>query len=506
MSIVDTKIATRPPRSLQILRLLGLGLLLGIVLFPLVFDLHRIPIQPWDEARMALSAHEMYESGNLLITTYVQQPDLWNTKPPLLVWLQAAMIGLLGPTELAIRIPSALAALATVLFLVGFSARALRSLGAGLAAAFILVTIPGYMAPHVARTGDYDALLIWWLVLGLACFFQYLETNRPRYLVLWGIALAAAIMTKGVAALLGSPALVLYVILRGKLLTLLRQPRVWLVLAAALAVPALFYAVREAALPGYWEAVKLNELGGRFSTALGPHAGPWYIYLESLRDYLLDPWTYWIFPALVVLALDPRPAFRWLTLLLTLFIICWLTVISSALTKLEWYPAPVYPVLAWIIGMALESVFQRVRQWLPASTRPWQPLAGVVLLLALVALPYKVTIETIIAQRHDSFSWAEDKGAGSFLRRYLREHPDFRQVYIVYPEGYHPTLLFYISAFRTRGIEIVPVLPKAIQQFEPGTEVIVASPEMRDTLLAAYQAVPVYEQDQYTALQIQGRK
>ncbi|TGE26497.1 ArnT family glycosyltransferase [Hymenobacter metallicola] len=505
-SVVTTKAESKPPRYLQLLRVAGLGVLLGVILFPLVFDLHRIPIQTWDESRLAVNALEMHDSGSFLVTTFDQKPDLWNTKPPLLIWLQAAAIGLLGPTEVAIRTPTTLAAIATVLLLIGCSARALRSLGGGLAAAFILVTIPGYMAPHVARTGDYDAMLIWWLVLGVASFFQYLETNRPRYLVVWGIALAAAIMTKGVAALLGSPALVLYVLFSGKLLSLLRQPRFWLVLAASFAVPALYYTAREAVLPGYWQAVMMNELGGRFSAALENHTGPWNLYLLNLWDYTLAPWTLWLLPAVGVLAFDSRPVVRRLTLLLTLFIVCWMAVISSAQTKLEWYPAPIYPMAAWLLGLALESVYRRVQQWLPARTRAWQPIVGILALLAMVAVPYQNTVETIINQRTDGFSWEGDHAAGSFVRNYLREHSDYRQVTLVVPGGYQPTIIFYIKAFRSRGIEILTTQPDGLQNLAPGTEVLVYSPEMRDKILASYQAVLLHEQEPGTALLLQGRK
>ncbi|WP_345112993.1 ArnT family glycosyltransferase [Hymenobacter algoricola] len=473
----------------------------------MLFDLHRIPIQLWDESRLANNALEMYDSGELLVTTFEGKPDLWNTKPPLLIWLQVGMMHLLGgPSELAIRIPSAAAAVASVLLLIGFSARGLGSWGTGLAAGFILVTIPGYVSTHMARTGDYDSMLIWWLILGLVSFFQFLETNRPQYLLLWGLSITAAIMTKGVAALLGSPALLLYAILQGRLWQLLRQPRVWAVLLGALVMPALYYLTREAAAPGYWHAVVINELGGRFAGTLDEHQGPWTYYLNNMQHHLLGPWKYCLLPASIILALERPSAARRLSVLLFFFIVCWLTIISTAQTKLEWYPGPVYPLLAWLMGMALNAVYHRAQQWLPTATRRWQPLFGLAALLLLILVPYQNIIQSIIDQRSGKESWSEDTSTPSFLRHYLREHPDFRTIALVYPGGYRPLHSFYTRAYAHQGILLSLTLPNDLQKFKPGEEVIVYNQATKNELLATYQTVLLYEQDGTAAYSIQGKR
>jgi 4-amino-4-deoxy-L-arabinose transferase-like glycosyltransferase len=492
-------------RPLLILGLLGL---LGVILFPLVFDLHRIPIQIWDESRLANNALEMYDSGKLLVTTFDGQPDLWNTKPPLLLWIQVGLMHLLGgPSELAMRIPSAAAAVASVLLLIGFSVRVLRSWGTGLAAGFILVTIPGYVSTHMTRTGDYDSMLVWWIILGLVSFFQFLETNRTRYLLLWGLSIAAAIMTKGVAALLGMPALLLYTILQGRLWQLLRQPRVWAVVLGALALPALYYLTREAAAPGYWHAVVINELGGRFAGTLDEHQGPWTYYLQNLEDHLLGAWKYWLLPAIIILALERgSSATRRLSMLLFFFVVCWLTVISTAQTKLEWYPGPVYPPLAWLMAMALNAVYHRAQRWLPTATLRWQPLLGIVALLLLMLVPYQNIINSIIAQRTGAESWSEDTAAPSFLRHYLREHPDFRTIALVYAGGYRPLHTYYSRVYTRQGILLSLTLPTDLQKFKPGEEVIVCTEAAKNELLATYNTLLLYEENIAAAYSIQGRR
>src|SRR5689334_10249299 len=83
----------------------------------LFIDRSVMPIQLWDESRNIVNALEMRESGSWLVTTYGGAPDLWNTKPPLLIWLMAASVGVFGLSEWALRLPSMIAALGTLAIL-----------------------------------------------------------------------------------------------------------------------------------------------------------------------------------------------------------------------------------------------------------------------------------------------------------------------------------------------------------------------------------------------------
>lgn len=177
-------------------------LLLGLVAFPLLFELGRTPVQLWDESRLAISAVELSRGGNWLVMTFNGQPDHWNTKPPLLIWLQVLSIKLLGYGNWSLRLPTALAALGTVVLLYRFAAHTLRRPLAGFFGGLVLVTAAGYVRLHGARTGDYDALLAFWEAVAWLSLFHYLESPRPRYLYWLGAALTAAVLTKGVAGLI----------------------------------------------------------------------------------------------------------------------------------------------------------------------------------------------------------------------------------------------------------------------------------------------------------------
>jgi len=64
-------------------------LFLSLVYFPIFLHLDILPLRMWDEARYAINAYEMNQNGNFIVTHYQGQPDMWNTKPPLMIWFQA---------------------------------------------------------------------------------------------------------------------------------------------------------------------------------------------------------------------------------------------------------------------------------------------------------------------------------------------------------------------------------------------------------------------------------
>src|SRR5437762_12063061 len=83
------------------------------------FGLGRTPRLDPDEPVYGQIAREMAQTGNWLTPHLAGRP--WFDKPPLFYWAEAASMALLGPTELAARLPSAQAAalLALLLLLLG---------------------------------------------------------------------------------------------------------------------------------------------------------------------------------------------------------------------------------------------------------------------------------------------------------------------------------------------------------------------------------------------------
>lgn len=359
--------------------LLGCALLLFYDPFPVA------PVALWDEARNANNAVEMAINGFGLVTTYGHQPDLWNTKPPLLIWLMSGSITLFGPSEWAIRLPSAVAAMGTLLCTILFVRRVTRSAPLAFGSATLLLLSPGFFGEHGARTADYDATLLFFVTAGLQLAFLLVHRVQPRTgaALLAGGLIGLGALTKSVAAFIPLPGLLLYLLVIGRTGWLARHWRpVAVGLAAAIGPLLLFMLLREARAPGYLEAVAFNDVFGRFSQSLLPEeTGPFYYAEELIRG--------WFFGGPFLLAAPfvlGRLHGRKRALLLYSFCVAGgaLLVYSAASTRAMQYALPIFPWLAIIGALAIQWLVQRyvLANWQSEQRVAAVMIAGGMLLVA----------------------------------------------------------------------------------------------------------------------------
>jgi len=340
-------------RNQRLIFLLKAGFFALVVYFPLFMHLENLPIRQWDESRLAMNAYEMNKNGNFIVTHYQGSPDMWNTKPPLMIWLQVLFIKLLGAGELAIRLPAALAALFTCAGLLIFSTRVIKSYWPGILAVLVLVTSDGYIANHVSRTGDYDALLIMTTTFYALFFVIFLESGEIRFIYLTAAGLIAAVLTKGIAGLLFTPALFIYLLLKNKLVVLLKNKHLYASFAAFVLIAGGYYFLREHYNPGYWEAVMENELGGRYFETLEGHQHPYWYYFFNIVEVDFVPW-YLLVPLGVLFGLfHKNPVVKNLTIYLLLLVLVYFFAVSSGKTRLHWYSAPLFPFLSLLVALFL---------------------------------------------------------------------------------------------------------------------------------------------------------
>ena len=250
----------------------------------LYWDVARSPIVLWDKSRNIVSALEMHRTGLGLVTTYGFRPDLWNTKPPLLIWLIFGSVSLFGPSVWALRVPSMVASLGTLLLTFKAANRATGSARAGYAAAAMLLLSPCFYSIHGARTADYDALLTFCTTGYLFALYSLIGQRSPKVtsVSVAGLTIAAAVLTKSIAGLIPLSGVGLYLVATGRLGRITFSPRHWVIALCAIAPPLLFYVVREAESPGYLLAAARNDVLGRFSTAVIGHDEPFGYYAELL--------------------------------------------------------------------------------------------------------------------------------------------------------------------------------------------------------------------------------
>jgi len=366
--------------------LLGALLVVLILIVPVFGHLDELAIQIWDESRLAVNALEMYTTHNWLVTTFLWEPDMWNTKPPLLIWLQVLSLKAFGVNELAIRIPSALAAVATCLFMYWFLLKQFKNRLLAIAAPAILIVAEGYTRLHGIRTGDYDALLTMFTTFFLASFYLYLKEGKPKYILLTAFTISLACLTKGVPALMFMPGMFAMAIYHKRLKQIFTSWQFYAGLVTFIALVPGYYLLREHYNPGYIKAVFENELGGRFFTTIEDHRESWEFYFTTI--YYMDA------TCLVLAGLGMNMAFyskdknmRDLTAFLAVSVISFLVILSFAETKLDWYTIPVYPLMAILAAIAISSMvdFVQKQTHIKQATKTW---VTAITLLALYAIAY----------------------------------------------------------------------------------------------------------------------
>lgn len=467
----------------------------------LFFRLGSAPIQLWDESRQAVNAAEMLANHRWLVTYFDGQPDLWNTKPPLLIWLQAGSIRLLGYSPLAVRLPSALAALGTVLLVAWFGWRQLGQWLTGWLAALVLLSTSGFVAQHVARTGDYDALLLLWTTLGGLMFFRYLREQRAYLAWLAAGAFTLAALTKGIAGVLDAPALLLWAALCGRLGWLLRRPAVYgSGLLLGLVVGG-YYLARELAAPGYLAAVDANELGGRALHVLDNHRHPWDYYLSLVADVRFTPWLgLAVVGGLLELRQPQGAATRQFALLAALVVGWHLLVISAAQTKLPWYDAPVYPWLALLAARGLTQLFEATGRQLRLRPTWWGPVA---LGLLLVGAPYNA-LRLQLDREHNQRFVPPTMRFGHYLPLQARQQQGIQRYTVLEPTPYNASLLWYRLALEaSTGLNVTCVngTPPPLMT---GQTVVVCVPALARQLRQRYATRTLFAADSCVTLRIVG--
>ncbi len=321
-------------------------LLIALAIPPLFFGLGQLPIRVFDEARNIITAIEMSESGNLLVSTYHHEPEMWSSKPPFFTWCMAACIKMFGLSEFSVRIPSALAALACVLLVLHFVRKQGESTATAFMAAMMLLTAQGFAHDHTARTADYDVMMLMWSLLGGILFYRWNQRHEQRDLNLGFLCFALATLTKSAAAFLSIPGIGIFLLIqkesRMKMLSLsFFRSALWYL------IPVLgFYLGRESVNPGYLKAVWENEFGGRYFIPLDAHEHGFWYYAENLVNGRM---SLWLWPALAAWLMIPfikEKSSKMLLFYSFLLSISVFMIISTAGTKLFWYDLPMYP---WLV-------------------------------------------------------------------------------------------------------------------------------------------------------------
>jgi len=426
--------------------------LLILLYFPIFSHMESMPIRMFDEARLAINAYEMHKDGNFIVTHYEGEPEMWNTKPPLMIWSQVFSMKLFGVRELSVRLPSAIAALLTCIFLLFVSIRYLKDFWFGFISSVILISSIGYMNVHAVRTGDYDSLLTLFTTLYSLLFFIYIHTGKLKYLYFTFIAIILAVLTKGIGGMLFLPILLGYAIIQQKAIELLKSKHLYIGIGLFILFVFGYYLLREHYNPGYLKAVKDNELGGRYLNTIENHKEGFWFYYRMLVDHHLLYWYLLVPCGFVVGIFHKKRIYRLLAMYTSALVLFYFLVISLGQTKLEWYPVPMYPFLTIIIAMFVHLLFTFIQdskiftKLLRVNVLPY------IFLFIICIIPYSEIVNRTFSPK--VFPWEEDLyRIDYYLKDAIKGKNDVNG-YTLLQNDYGAHNMFYIHILRDKGVNI----------------------------------------------------
>ena len=259
-------------------------LLAGFCAFLFLFGLNSFGLIGADEPRYAQVAREMLARHDWITPVLGGKP--WLEKPPLYYWQAMVAYSVLGVSDWAARVPSAVDATAMVL-VVYFFLRRFRD-GFHLDGALITASCAAVVA--YARAASMDMVLTASFAVALLCWYAWYESGKKGYLAGFYAAAALGVLAKGpVAPFLAAVVVTIFALAQRKASLIVRT--LWvpgILLFLVIGLP--WYAMVQMRNPEFFRVFILEHNLARFGTNLYHHPEPFWYYVPVTLLGLL-PWA-----------------------------------------------------------------------------------------------------------------------------------------------------------------------------------------------------------------------
>jgi len=337
--------------------------LLAIILTPIVFiKLDSFSIRLWDESMFAVNSYEMLQRNELIVPYFDGIPNLWNSKPPLLMWVQMLSIKTFGFNELAVRLPSAIAVALTLLIVFFYLKKNIDNTFAWIVF-LLLITSQGFYTFHTGRTGDSDAILTLLLTTSNIIFLDSVVKNNfsnKRLFVLF-IILTLAFLCKSFASILFGLGYLIILIVNKKHITTqpFKKAGFWLGTLLFIVIAVGFILIRNHLQPGYIDFVLSVDIG-RMTKEVEQHKEPFFYYIDNLAGTNFRFWFFFaLIGAVMIFSKYAHPTKK-IFLGIAILSVSYLLIISSSVSKLPWYTMPLYPLLAILAAIPIYELLKQL--------------------------------------------------------------------------------------------------------------------------------------------------
>jgi 4-amino-4-deoxy-L-arabinose transferase-like glycosyltransferase len=463
---------------------------LGFAAFFIFYKLASYPIFIWDEAIYANNALEMVLSGDPIVLRLDGEPNTYNSKPPFVIWLQALSVLLFGPNELAIRVPSAMASFGTCILLLVFAEKVLKNIWIGFISVLFLSTTPGFIRAHVSRTGDLDAVLVFFITLYVLLFITYIIKKPIQYkpwFITITICLFLAFLSKSIAGFIPLLGLFCVSLIDKTFIKIVSLKFTWVCAFLLLMCCTMFYMVREICDPGYLEITFKSEYLRFFQNIMPWHEHPYYFYIRNWV-YMKFFWPYLIlFPICLLFAFTFDTSRKVATYLMVIGFI-YLVTISYPKVKLEWYDAPLYPIFSLLLGIGIVNLVS-----ISKGSRFKPALDFSIILTAFVFII--LSAKTVFNRINTNLGLPKDplEQEGYFMKEVKKEFPNL-DTYDVIMKVSHPAHVtqakFYATSFTMQGADINVAL--SLDSIQPGNKYLLCQDTVKNYITKKFEFNSLY--------------
>jgi len=371
--LLPTEMTTAKPKTKnsKLRRLYGLSnrqaqglclLLIALAFYSIPLELR--PITTRGEGREGLMVRDMLTQSNFVLP--LRLGNVVPSKPPMFHWLALITSQSLGRmTPGTLRLPSAICASLTLLFLYCFSSNS-RGSAVGLASALVAASSLEWMRD--ASRARVDMCFSFFIVSSILLFFSLTNSALDRRkvssvkTVLLGLSLAAGVLAKGPAGLL-VPCIVVtfYFLLIRKEMSAKHAAKILLAPAIGLIISAIWYWLAFQQSRGlFFETQILRENFGRIFSSTGAVVGHEKGHFFALLDFLraTAPWSLFA-PLVIVWVKRELPKLRDKThraeLLSLLVIATFATLVLISRSKRPEYFLPCVPFFAHLLAVSCKQ-------------------------------------------------------------------------------------------------------------------------------------------------------
>ena len=332
------------------------------------------PLFDVDEGAFSQATLEMFQRGDFLSTYLNGQPRY--DKPILVYWLQALGVLILGPSEWAFRLPSAICASAwawiTYLFV-----RRHYGVDRALLATVVLATSLGVFI--IGRAATADALLNVLIAASMFAAWLHLSTGQRKWLYATHAAIGLGVLAKGpIAILVPFATTFAFCAVKRDLRTWARAVFDWRAILLLLAIALPWYLVILAKEGrAFVDGFLLKHNVGRFSGPVSGHAGSLLYYFPAILLLSL-PHTALIVPVFTRMRALWRDELQAYCLLWFAFVFVFFSLSGTKLPHYVLYGYTGLVILMAVNGVDIKAVF-------------WPLVPVILFFVGLIALPYVLT-------------------------------------------------------------------------------------------------------------------